>query len=123
MNRSPFSHRPDLKLGRAIGQVLTGKNRRAFVDRVMAEARLQIERQTESSSWDVLGAWARPGLVAALLLIVAVLFGARETAPSTDEVTLDDAFSQTAEGREETSLLLSPSPPDADVVLAVVYEP
>jgi hypothetical protein len=103
--------------------VLTGKNHQAFVDRVMAEARLQIERHPESSSWDVLGAWARPGLVAALLLIVAVLFGARETAPSADDVTLDDAFSQTADGREETSLLLSPSPPDADVVLAVVYEP
>lgn len=123
MNRSPFNHRPDRELGKAIGQVLTGKNRRAFVDRVMAEARLRIEQQAESSWWDVLGAWARPGLVAALLLIIAVLFGARETASSADDVTLDDAFSRTAEGREETSLLLSPSPPDADVVLAVVYEP
>jgi hypothetical protein len=125
MNRSPFNHRPDQQLGRAIREALTSEGGRAFVDSVMARVRRQGELGAESrTSWEVLGAWARPGLAAAVLLIIAALFGAREVAPpGVYEATIDDAISQTEEAPEQTTLLLSPDPPDADVVLAVVYEP
>jgi hypothetical protein len=125
MNRSPFSHRPDRELGRVIREALTTEGGQEFVDGVMAQAHRQAELGIESrTSWEVLGAWARPGLVAAVLLTIAALFGAREVAPpAVNEATIDDAISQAEEAPEQTTLLLSPDPPDADVVLAVVYEP
>lgn len=65
MTHSDFDHTPDLALGDALRDVLATGDDAAFARRVMAQL------GTADAWWQVLGAWARPGLVAALLLVAA----------------------------------------------------
>ena len=74
-------------------------------------------------NWDVLGAWSRPGLAAAMAMTAVAVWGAfgiPRTAEA-DPVTMDDVVAQSAES-EEVSFLLSLDPPDADIVLTTYFE-
>jgi hypothetical protein len=71
MTHSEFDHAPDPALGAALREVLDVSDDPAFVHRVTARL------GTSDTWWQVLGTWARPGMVAALLLVAAggFLFG------------------------------------------------
>jgi len=64
-----FDHRPDSLLGEALREALATTDEAAFVQRVLA----RMPQQTDAESWwEVLGAWARPGLAAAAAALLAV---------------------------------------------------
>ena len=83
MTHSEFDHSPDPALGAALRDVLGVDDDPAFVRRVTA-------RLGTDTWWQVLGTWARPGMVAALLLVAAgsFLFG-RALVPAASDVALD----------------------------------
>jgi len=84
MTHSDFDHSPDPALGAALREVLGVADDPAFVRRVTAGL------GTSDTWWQVLGTWARPGMVAALVLVAAggFLFG-RALVPAASEVALD----------------------------------
>jgi len=118
---SPFNHRPDQALGRALRDLLTPADHQAFVADVVATARRQMANTTPVGLWDVLSAWMRPGLAAAAVLVLATLVSIRTTA-SPQYLTIDDALSEGVPTGDERTMLLAPAPPDVDVVLVVGYE-
>jgi hypothetical protein len=64
-----FDHRPDSALGDALRDAFSLPDDAAFVRRVMQRVPQTIVAET----WlDVLGRWARPGLAAAAVALVAV---------------------------------------------------
>lgn len=120
MNRmTPFTDR-DRELGSVLRELLgPGGDTAAFVARVLARAR---EGQQVGAWWDVLGGWARPGLAAAALLAVTALFGGRSLRTEATAVTIDDALVQLVDTTDQGALILSPDPPDADVVMLAASE-
>lgn len=94
--------------------------RRAARDRIHAAAApLLARRRRPATSWDVLAAWARPGLVAAsvaALLILGGLQARRLTQPRTPP-TAAEVLAAGERGQLPT-LLVARSEPDADALLA-----
>ena len=117
---SPFDHRRDPELGKALRDLLTPEDHEAFVVQVVDAARSHFRNgQQPLGSWDVLGAWARPGLAAAVVLALIAVFGTRSaTTLPPDYAALDNAIEQPAAAGEATSLLLGPEPPEVEIVLA-----
>jgi len=71
---SPFDHRQDRELGEALRSALSGKNEAAFVESVVARAAsFQASAAERGDWWEVLGAWARPGIAAAAIGLAASL--------------------------------------------------
>jgi hypothetical protein len=115
MNESGFDHRPDPELGEALREVLTAPDDAAFARRVVAAL------GTAPAWWDVLGAWVRPGLAAALVLTAAAGFWlgrAVGRAESEVGVVVDDPFPALADSGNVAALFASTRPPDVDAVLA-----
>jgi hypothetical protein len=120
---SPFDHRPDRQLGSALRKALTPAHHREFVEQVVARARRQLMDARSTSPWEVLGSWSRPGLAAAVAMTVLAMWGVFGQARAEDtEPTMDDFIVQTNGVTEETSFLLSPEPPDPDIVLTSFFE-
>jgi|GEM_PF-1336802 len=119
---SPFDHRPDRALGRALRDLLSPEDHRAFVTRVIHAAQLQFRGPTGPSWWDILGAWLRPGLVAAVLIAGVAWIGAQPRQES-GSATLADAPLADAGNVEETAWALALDPPDVDVVLVSGVDP
>ncbi len=122
---SPFEHRRDRELGDAVHALVDPDDHDRFVERVLVKARKQLLGVRDTiNSWEVLGSWSGPGLAAAITLTVVALWGLRGGPGAADSelVTLDDAIIQPAEALEETSLLLAPNPPDADIVFVSLFE-
>ena len=72
MKKSPFDHRQDRQLGEALRSALTGTNEAAFVERVVGKAAEQQGRVYSGGEWwEVLSAWARPGLAASAFGVAA----------------------------------------------------
>ena len=117
---SPFDHRRDAELGKALRDLLTPEDHDAFVMQVVQAARSHfVSGQAPLGWWDVLGAWARPGLVAAAALAVIAVFGMRSaTTLPPDYAALDNAIEEPAPSGEATPLLLGPEPPDVEIVLS-----
>ena len=118
MRSSPFDHRPWRELGRALRDVLDPSDNRTFVARVMEEIRAVDVRRLGNDWWAVLGAWARPGLMAAAALaaLAVGLTISADTTAAVEEITAEDALRATA----ETSVLtLAADPPDVEFILAV----
>lgn len=118
---SPFDHRPNKVLGRALRELLTPADHQAFVAEVVASARRQIAGTAVPNFWDILGAWMGPGLAGAAALVLATLAGMQGRG-SVDYVTIDDELSNLFQTPEERAMMLAPAPPDADVVLVSAYE-
>lgn len=121
MRHSPFDHRPWRDLGRVLGEVLEAGDNRVFVARVMAEIRALDVRPFRSDWWEVLGAWARPGLAAAAAL-VALTIGltiSSRTTGAVEETTADDAL----RAATETSVLtVAANLPDVGFILTTFAE-
>jgi hypothetical protein len=121
---SPFDHRPDKALGRALRELLTPDDHRAFVTRIVVRAEREFRGASPwASPWEVLSAWTRPGLAAVVLVVIVTLFGLPGRSPvDKHEATLDDALGRAAEGEEQLSILHALTPPDVNVVLASGFE-
>ncbi len=121
MRHSPFDHRPWRDLGRVLREVLEAGDNRVFAARVMAEIRALDVRPFRSDWWEVLGAWARPGLAAAAAL-VALTMGlaiSSRTAGAVEETTADDALQASTEA---SVLTVAANPPDVGFILATFPE-
>jgi len=122
MTKSPFDHTQDRELGDALRAVLSGEDDEAFTLRVLdSVAGVQAAAGWGTSWWDVLGSWARPGLVAAAIglilsatILVSGLLGGPEPL-----VALGDPL-QPADQASVLSVLLSAGQtPDLNEVLAL----
>jgi hypothetical protein len=96
--------------------------RRRARQRVLACAEpLLARRRRAGSSWEVLAAWARPGLVAAsvvlAILAAALKLGGGPARPVPEPVLLDDVLATGANG-SVPALLVAMSEPDIDAVVA-----
>lgn len=102
---------------------LSPERRRRLRDAILARAELALARRRRAPSyWDVLAAWARPGLVAAaivlLVLAAALPWAGPGDAPLTGPVALDDALRLTGDDEPVPAVLLTSSEPDRDAVAA-----
>lgn len=120
---SPFDHRPDPELGAALRDALTASDDEAFTARVLAAAEgVYGQGLPVQEWWDVVTAWARPGMAAALTLVAAATFWIATASSAEQEVTLEDVF--LAGGGEAVPVMLvaEAAPPDLDRLLALGIE-
>ena len=89
--------------------------------RILAAAEPALaRRRAPSTSWEVLAAWARPGLVAAsiaLLVLAGTLQLAGPKQPSPAPVALEDVLAS-GESGQVPAMLLAINEPDADALVA-----
>jgi len=99
----------------------TDAARRQACERILgaAEPLLAMRRQPVSS-WDVLAAWARPGLIAAsvaLIVAAGALLSGRVGEERLEPVALGEVLAS-SEGGEIPALLVAINEPDAEAVAA-----
>jgi len=120
---SPFDHRQDAELGRALRAALSAPDDAAFVQRVVTAVDRVYGNAEPGQWWSVLTAWARPSLVAAMLVVAAAAFwlglwvGARS--PGSSLATIADPLQTESEHLSVPALLVEDRAPTVDVVLAV----
>jgi hypothetical protein len=120
---SPFDHRPHPELGGLLRDALTPDDEQAFVDRVRA-ATAQERSAYGAPWWQVLGAWARPGVAAALALLAgATIWFTKASSRNEADTTLEEVLLATAEPVAPPFFTATMTPPTFDVVLASSFEP
>ncbi len=121
MRTSPFDHRPLRDLGKTLREVLETDDNRAFVARVMVEVRAPDMRRLRGDWWKVLGAWARPGLLAAAVLVALAVGLTLATAPTAPvrQATAEEALRAATEA---SVLTVAVDPPDVGFLLAAFPE-
>ena len=102
---------------------LSAERRRRFRAAVMARAELALARRRRpASSWDVLARWARPGLVAAAVVLVFLAAALRLVVSGgeapTGPIALDEVLRYTGEDESVPTVLLTNREPDLDAVVA-----
>ena len=103
-------------------EVLEAGDNRVFVARVMAEIRALDVRPFRSDWWEVLGAWARPGLAAAAALValtIGLTISSRASGAVEEATTADDALQASTEA---SVLTVAANPPDVGFILATFPE-
>jgi anti-sigma-K factor RskA len=79
-------------------------------------------RRRPASSWDVLARWARPGLVAAAVVLVFLAAALRLVVSGgeapTGPIALDEVLRYTGEDESVPTVLLTNREPDLDAVVA-----
>lgn len=118
MSDSAFDHRPDPELGAALQELLASPDDAAFARRVVAAA-------GAAPAWfEVLGAWVRPGVAAALLLtaLAGFLLGRGVRRPEAAAAAFDEPVPELSNGDNLAALFGAPRPPDLDLVLAASRE-
>ncbi|KPJ90882.1 MAG: hypothetical protein AMS18_09835 [Gemmatimonas sp. SG8_17] len=126
MRVSPFYHKPDRELGKALRTVLSGQDEAAFVKRVMARvAELHEGASIGLAWWEVLGAWARPGLAAAALglLAGAMIWAAGLRSGDQATTVLGDPLQSVGDTGMPAAFLATAQPPNLDNILAIGLEP
>ena len=122
-DKSPFDHRQDAELGRALRRALTAPDDAAFVRRVLGAADQVYGDVAPGQWWTVLTAWARPGLVAAMLVVAAAAFWlglwVGSGGPGSSVATFTDPLQTESEQLAVPALLVEDRAPTVDVVLAV----
>lgn len=112
---NPFDHAPDEQLGRLLRTGLAADGHEAFVHRTRALVALE----PHGSSWDVLGAWFRPGLAAAVVVALALSMWLRMGTPAASQGSLAEAVRSVG----VPGALISASPASStDNLLAAVVE-
>jgi hypothetical protein len=123
---SPFDHRPDRELGDALRQALSDGNDARFAQRVVAAAdQVYGDLGANLQWWSTLTEWARPGLVAAMLVIAIAAFSAglwvgRGSATAANgSAVLGDPLGSDSQQLTVPVLLAGRQVPDVDEVLSV----
>jgi hypothetical protein len=119
---SAFGHRPDEELGAVLREAFTVEGDAQFVRRVLAAMDLAGGAEATAPWWTVLTAWARPGLVAALLAAAMVGFtlGVIVSRPAAmNGAALGDPLRTENEQLPWPVLLTRSTAPSADEMLAV----
>jgi hypothetical protein len=118
--RSVFDHRPDPELGRVLRALLSSNDDDIFAARILASAH---RSQGEIQWWEVLTAWARPGLIAAgILAAAATVWSLRALPEGNSGVQLGDPLSAAGERAAVPAYLVSPETWDIDAVMAAFTE-
>ena len=123
---SPFDHRPDPVLGAALRAALATDDDAAFARRVVAAA--EADLGSAGLWWQELTAWARPGLVAALLAVAAAGFwlGAMTQGrgtPTNGTTALGDPLTAADSDQLAVPVLLAEEEaPEVDLVLGLALE-
>ena len=113
---SPFDHEPDRELGRALRSLLTAPDDAAFTHRVLA---VKPWPQVGGGEWwEVLGDWARTGLVAAVLLAALAGFWLGRSTHAPAQMGLEEALLPRVTA---ATLDTVNTPPDMDGVLAASF--
>ncbi|KPJ92144.1 MAG: hypothetical protein AMS18_08010 [Gemmatimonas sp. SG8_17] len=122
MRGSPFDHRQDRELGETLRAVLSAEDDFSFVERVLARAGELQHNVYGVEWWEVLSAWARPGLVAvAVVLIAGITIWFSGMSGSTESmVALGDPLLSAGESGLPSALFAASQPPDLNEVLALV---
>lgn len=120
-NQSPFDHRRDAALGELLREALSAGDDDAFVARVVAGFETRHGAPTPFA--EVLAAWARIGVAAALLIAAATTYIAARSTPAIAPNGVEDVLAGTAVRLPPSALLTSQRPPDPNMVFASVFEP
>lgn len=122
----PRNDRPidELELLRATGRSDLDRERarRAILS---AATPLLARRRRPTSSWEVLAGWARPGLVAASIVLAIALGAVQLSGPrprALDPVLLDDVLVGEAGDGAVLAVLVGNQEPDADAVMAATLQ-
>ena len=122
MRASPFDHRPDSELGKALKEILSGHDDEAFVRRVMVRVtEIQSGGTAGGDWWEVLSSWARHGLAAAaigFMLAATVWLGLAGGRPEVS-TALGDPL-QPNDTQVLPAAFLAAQPPDLDQLLVEV---
>jgi hypothetical protein len=101
-SRTPFDHRPDVRLGAALREALAPRDHAGFVARVLADAAHTPAHPVEH----LLARWAARGIIAAAAAaFVAGLAIGRARTPAEPSVS-DDPGAMIADVQAEPNLLL-----------------
>jgi len=117
-----FDHRPDPELGGALRRALDPPrgDQAAFVARVMARYDQTLTASTVPTL-EVLAAWARRGIAAALVAAVAGGFLLGRALQTSEPESFDAAMAPTS-GPGVAALVTATDPPDASIVFASLVE-
>ena len=121
---SPFDHRPDTELGDVLRKLLTPDGQDQFVRGVVAAADHVYGEAAPTRTLSVLVEWARPGLVAAMLLIALAAFSLGIFVGRTGavaEATLGDPLVPDTDQPSVPALMAGQEEPDWDVVLTAAW--
>ena len=121
---SPFDHNPDTELGDALRELLSADAESQFVGKVVAAAEQVYGEVAPARTISVLVEWARPGLVAAMLLLALGAFSLGIWVGRTGavaEATLGDPLAPDADQPSVPALMAGQEEPDWDVVLAAAW--
>jgi hypothetical protein len=113
---NPFDHESDARLGRLLREGLGVPEHDDFVHRTRA----LLAAEPRRSSWDVLGTWLRPGLVAAAMLALAFSMWLRLAPAAPTEGSLVAAAVRSA--GMPNALLPSSQASSSDYLLAAAVE-
>ena len=122
MRLSPFDHRPDRELGKALKSVLSGADEDAFVQRVLNRvAEMQEGGSLGLAWWEILDTWARPGLVAAALGLIAgvMIWAGGLTFGGQTTIALGDPLQSVGDSGVPAAFLATAQPPSLSEVLAM----
>jgi hypothetical protein len=122
MKLSPFDHRPDRELGKALESVLSGADEAAFVRRVLNRvAEMQEGGSLGLAWWEILDTWARPGLVAAALGLIAgvMIWAGGLTFGGQTTIALGDPLQSVGDSGVPAAFLATAQPPSLSEVLAM----
>src|SRR5207247_1067651 len=113
---TPFDHRPDARLGEALRAALDSGDQAAFVARVLAAA------ARPARTVDVLAAWARRGLVAAMAAAaVAGLLHGRRGGPDAMVNYLDDHLRLSDAQKDSVRAILARHRPEMEALWREVH--
>lgn len=120
---SPFDHRPDPELGSALRQALDAGEDTGFVRAVLAAVD-GMAVVVPGQWWMVLTAWARPGLVAAMLLIAVAAFSlgvqiGKSSVQPTTAAAATDPLNPDSGQIAVPAVMAGTEAPNVDYVLAV----
>jgi len=121
---SPFDHKPDTELGDVLRDLLTPEDEDPFVRGVVAASEHVYGEAPPVQTFSVLVEWARPGLVAAMLLLALGAFSLGIWVGRTGavaEATLGDPLQSDMDQPSVPALMAGQEEPDWDVVLAAAW--
>jgi hypothetical protein len=121
---SPFDHQPDAELGSALRRALDAGDDAAFVHGVLLAFDGMHTRAMPGQWWTVLTAWARPGLVAAMLVIAVAAFSlgvriGRSSVQPMATTLVTDPLNPDSGQVAVPALMAGSEAPNVDYVLAV----